>query len=400
MSAINQYERETIKNFFIRNGNFSGFNDSEPKLYNALAQAKYKGFPEEEIDPKAPGGMQTVFYNLMGFRNVNFKESTTGKIESYAVHLITLKVNEVKLTAREQSHLKEFIEYYGFQSEDEFSQVIKPLRFPKNTLSDILLTFSIYSYFLENRDEYKIREFITKLNLDNIYEAFTEENMEKIVEFVKKILPPIVESEEVEMMISGNQVAIPKDRKIMWKDLVITSTLGLKYKGLYQPMLQMGAFMHYKLHGNLLYLSPSVLATDDIYRRRYGFKNVLEFWNINNSDFPEMSHVKGYMVYPFYNLNGQFAPIDGPYKTTKLYCVWFTDDTYLITDVKMLEHVYRKIPQISFSDKYQSKYIPIGYRMPCVLMNNNLIPIAETLSIQPPRDNNYYNLTSYNLGMF
>lgn len=397
----NSYEREVIKNYFYKNGGFSGFVDGEPRLYNSLAQAKYRGFgKEDEVDGKAPGGMQTVLYNIMKFRKVPKADAPMGFIESYAVHLVTLTANGVQLTKREENHLNDFVSYYGFSDLNEMEGFIKPSVFPRYTLSDILLTYSIYSYFFENKKEDLVKGFVNKLKLKDIYEVFDPEPLEKTVEYMKKhLLPNIEEVEDSSIIITDMIIEIPKSKKIMWKDLVITCLVGLKYRGLYHPQLQLGAYLKYKMQGNIINLPAPLIAVDDIYRRRYGLDNFLDFWGIEPNTFIEVTTKKGYTIYPFYNLNGQYAPKEGPGRTHKLYNIWFADDTFVVTDAKVMEHVYDKIPIITFTDNYQSKLVNPGYRLPCVAMKGIMTPIVETLTINHPRDGYFHNLTAYNLGI-
>lgn len=399
--VVTGYERESIKNYFYRNGGFTGLADNEPRLYNGLAQAKYRGFsPEDGIDGAAPGGMQTIFYNIMGFRKMAHRNSPTGFIESYAVHLVTLKANGVQLTNRENNHLEDFVKYYKFNSVEEMEKEVKPIIFPKHTLSDIILTYGLYSYFFENKKEDLVKAFVSKLKLKDINEVFDEENLNKVVEYIKKhLLPTITEVADKNIVITDMVIEIPNTRVIMWKDLVITCLLGLKYRGLYHPQLQLGTYLKSKMQGNLINLAPGILAVDDIYRRKYGFSDFLKFWGINPETFLEVSTKKGYTIYPFYNLDGAYSPKEGPNKVTKLYCIWFADDTYVVTDANMMEHIYDKIPIITFTDQYQSKMVQPGYRLPCVSMRGIMTPMVETLTTSFPKDGYFHNLTSYNLGV-
>lgn len=401
--AIGNYEREVLKNYFIRNGGFAGFSESETKLYNNISQTKFRGFADESrpIDVKAPGGMQTVFYNLMGFPTVPLESSPTGLIESYAVYLATVLNNDANLTNREYTHLEAFAKYYKFSNVDEFINKINPLIFQKYTLSDILLTFSIYSYFLENAKEAQLKKFVMDLKLNTIYDLFDGEPLEKTIDYMKKkLLPPIEEVVEFPILINDSCIQIPVGREILWRDLVIIGTLGLKYKGLYRPYLQLGAYMNYKMRGNLMGLNPAVLSIDDIHRRRFGCKNLLEFWGINDDEFPEVSYQKGYTIYPFFDSNGNYIPKDATQiKSKKLYCIWFASNAYVIVDTKILEYVHRNIPYIEFTEKYESRFQVRNVALPCIVANGVMTPLAETLTIKPPKDGNYCNLTSYNLGV-
>jgi hypothetical protein len=400
--AINAYERETLKNYFIRNGGFVGLSETESKLYNNISQNKFRGFaPEEEIDCKAPGGMQTIFFNLMGFPKKDYEKSPTGKIESYLIYLVTLFKNDIELTNREYNYLNQFVKYYEFESLEDMVEYIEPLIYPKYNLSDVLLTFSIYSYFLENDKEIELKKFVSSLKLGNIYELFEEKNMNLAIEYVKKKLLPTVEIvDEHPILINDNCLQIPHNMSIMWSDLVIIGILGLKFKGLYRPHLQLGNYLKYKMQGNLIGVNSSALLTDEIHRRKFRCKNLLDFWGIKEENFPTVSFKRGYTIYPFFDTHNSFIPKDDDsVKSQKVYCIWFSNGSYLITDIRTFEYVYRAIPNINFTDKYMSRFGISDRTLACIEQNGVIVPVAETLTNSYPVDSNFSNLTSSNLGV-
>ena len=390
------YEIEVLKNYFIRRGGFTGLNDRESKMYNNLAQAKFKNFNGEPIiDVKAPGGMQTLFYAMIGFPDKQVKGLPFDRIEPYAVFLMNLKENGVKLTNREKIHLENFVEYYGYSSEEEMREVVQPIKFVEYTLSDTLLTAGVFS-LMEGRREGEFREELNKRGFKDPY-AWIDENYEEVKEILEKLLPPIkLTDDKNKVLIKEGLIIIHEDMKIMWKDLILMTALGLKYRGLYRPQFQLGAYVTERMTGNLMNLHSGILMCDEIHRRKFGLKNILEFWGVSEP-FPEVSVTKGYTIYMYYGQGEFYTGSDGNLQS--LYCILTPDMNQIVVDDFMLGYIHPHIPSMFYTDDYKSELINNGYLVPCVIKQGVPVPISEAIVGRVPRDGDFSNLTSYNLGL-
>lgn len=389
---ITWFDVELLKNYFIRNGGFTGFSEKEAKLYSALSQEKFKGGEGfgKSIDLKAPGGMQTVFYSLMGLTPLEYDKSPTGTIEPYAIFLFTLWNNNVNMSKREVTYMNEFLKYYGFKSIADAVEELPIPKFPNYHLADVLLTCGVYTLIKDKTPE--IISFIQSLKLPNYVQLITEPYFTKISNFIKKYLPPI-EVSNSGVVITEALISVPESMQIIWKDLILMSVLGLKYKGLYRPQLQLGAYMHYKLRSNLLDIDPNILIIDEVHRRRYNFDSIKEFWGVEK--MIELTYSSKYFIFPFYNYNKEFTGKE----TEELYCIFFPPEDSIIVDKSVLGQIHPKIPQIVYTGNYSSKYYNVGYRLPCIEKNGKPVPVTEGIWDTRPLDNDFRNLTSQNLGL-
>ena len=390
------YESEVLKNYFIRNGSFSALSDRESRLYNNLAQAKFKNFGGNPlIDVDAPGGMQTLLYRVMGLKPIEKEGKPQNKVEAYAVYLAMLVSNGVELTRREQNHLDKFLDYYSYDSVQDMAKDLDLPQLPYYTLADTILTAGIYS-LLEGSKEEQFKEFVNTLEFKDIMDLLTTKYQE-CVDYLAKLLPEITYVPSGgDVLIKEDMITVPETMNIMWQDLIIMCTLGLKYRGLYHPQLQLGVYLRYKFQGNLLFLDPELILIDDIYRRRYGLKNLLEFWGVSEP-FPVVSMTKGYVLFPFFakgeNLTGSDKRVE------ELYYLWTPEQHSMVLDEWMLGIVYPHLPNLVFTDDYRSKYVASGYVIPCLVKDGVTTPLPEALVDSVPANGDFSILTAYNLGL-
>ena len=395
-----KFEAEVIKNYFIVNGGFSGISENESRLYNYLAQLKYHNRFKDfgiNLDINAPGGMNTVLFRVMGY-----SPTTPLKVEPYAFHLGELKRNIVKMSNREKKDLKEFTEYYGYGDDiDKFIEDMEVELYPRYDYNDVWLSMTIYS-MVKNSSRMKkyqaiVAEILKKDGSSDVLRIIIE-NMSEIENKLKELLPRIeVVDIGTPALITEVVIQIPKNIQILWSDIILMLSLGFSYRGLYKPTLQLGVKFYHLLTNNVMFLDANILIRDEIYRRKFKFPSLPTFWGIEGK-YPQLTYDTGYVIYPIVD-TGQITGREG---YTDVYVIW-KEGYNLFTDEKTLPIIYPHLHRLTLTDNYYSEKIGVseGYLVPCIATDDGtVIPIVEYLFHTVPSNNDFYNLTAYNVGIY
>lgn len=391
------YLRMIAKNYYIRNGSFKHFNKVEKKNYLRLAQYKRrlqageiemeKGDPN--IDPEAPGGMQTILYETLGFPTTKIEGV---RIEAYAYFLATLEKNGLEMDTYQSRHLEEFKEFY--KDLGVYVDLCGVPQFPVYSKYDCIVTTGVYTV-LEGEKQEEFNKWVEKELKAKSVHSLIKEHYEKCVEKLKELLPEIKREEgKSRALITENAIFIPEIRQILWKDIIVMLTMGLKYKGLYRPQLQLGAYLTNKVVGNLADLNSNIIFSDDIYRRRFKMDSIVEFWGLE-TEFPIISKEKGFAVFPFYDKGNYTGEKD---RVNKLFLIR-TEEYGMVTDEAILEYIYPQLKNLVFSKDYKSQFYKPGFMIPCIPHQEMLMPITEALFGVIPRNGGFTNLTRQNLGI-
>lgn len=392
----NEYklEEEILKNYFIVNRGFTGISESESRLYNFLSQRKHSG-KIRNLDREAPGGMNTVFFNVMGYSPKTEKE-----VEPYSYYLATLRKNNLDMTNKEKNDLQAFATYYNYESVKDFIKELNPKEYKKYNYNDIWLTLSIFHLIENNQIRLKkYQNFILQLfnkNPNNTIIELIDNHEDKIIKFLKSLLPEIKINKEDLVYVTELNITYPKNYEVFWKDITLMLTLGFKYRGLYRPELQLGFKYHHLMTMTYMFYNTNSLIEDDIYRRLFKFETFEEYWGLEGN-FPQLSYNSDFILFPILD-EGKRTGLGEP---SKAYTVW-KDGFFLLTDELSLITIYPHLPRLELTDEYYSKIMgqEPGFKVPCIPNTDGvLMPLCEVLFNIYPMDDDFYNLTSFNMGV-
>lgn len=385
---IDAYEMEVLKNYFQIEGSFAGMYKKESRLYNNIAQLKYREVEEVAgipIDTKAPGGMYPVLYALMGAQN--YKNDKVD-IVYYAYHLLTMKVNGVKLTKGEESQLDEFTEYYNFETIEDFINAVEPEKMEEYTMKDILVTHCI-NVAMGMKRRTILTDKISEAGITDLPTLL--EYKEEFIKLIKHLVPPVTVTEEQDFSVSESGIRIPKDVNILWEDLLLMNASGTEYRALYRPIHQIDMYMPSRLQGHILFIDTMVMLRDDRYRRKFGLSNLMGYWGVEEP-YLEVTGTRDYVIFPYLD-QGAYVP-----KAEQIYCIWKPPHSIYVDRV-VLDYIIPMIHELTFTDKYISEFAAQtpGVYLASVPHNGVYVPVGERIFGRPPKDNNYTNLTRYNL---